>query len=298
MRSRQHIQPGTGNENIYRHQRRGITAISIALDRTNQRDLGAQDGIAVTKTPTSNDSPSTVRTVIRYALYGLTLIAAVAPTVLLLAFSSDLSTSLGERGCLPNSDFDFVLRYTRSIWDFSQFFAITINFAGPIRDSCTTSGTGGFDDQGQSVNQVCNGYTYTAVKVIDIAFDIMVGRMGQLALATFAYRLSIDALQSMMQRGQIGYDILEAVHFQDGSLSSVLPLLEHAIGSTPVPRTTQAKWTFIMVGLASLYIVSFPTLVSAMSGYTSYFVPSIRDTICHALGLDFAEQYKCYDDEH
>ena len=205
----------------------------------------------------------------------------MAPTVLLLAFSSDLSTSLGERGRLPNGDFDFVLRYTRSIWDFSQFFAITINFAGPIRDSCTTSGTGGFDGQGQSVSQVCDGYTYTAVQAIDIAFDIMVGCMGHLALATFAYRLFVDALQSMMQRGQIGYDIFEAVHFQGGSLSSVPALLKHAIGSTPVPRTAQAKWTLFTMGLASLYVVSFPTLVFAMSGYTSYFVPCMTQSVTH-----------------
>lgn len=213
----------------------------------------------------------------RKALFYLPLVAALVPIILLLASSSRLSQALGSNGCLPSGD--FVLPYTSSVWDSSQFFAITIGFTGPRASPfCSAGGTLQQGLSAVSSYQACPGYGFKTVKVIDVAFDLLVGRAGQLILAALAYRLFSRILTSMMQQGQVGYDMFGAVAFQSCSLISVPTLLRHALGSTPIPRTRRSRVIFLCMGLVTVYIVAVPTLVSAMSGYTSHFTPYVFNT--------------------
>lgn len=196
----------------------------------------------------------------------LVLLAAV-PIALLAGLSPRFSEALGENACLPSGQ--FVLPYTSNIWDFQQFFAITLPFTGGARLDCNDDGT-------ESAAQACTGYTFTQVKVIDLAWDFLLGRCGQALLALMAHRLFRTVLDTLMQSGEVGYDMFASVAFAGPTFLSLGPLARHIVGQTPVPRTRHATQVYAVMGLCVLYLVSMPTLFSAMTGYTSYYVPFIK----------------------
>ena len=194
----------------------------------------------------------------------LPLIAALAPVILLVAFSPSLSHALGANGCTPSGE--FVLPYTTSIWDAKRFFSITIAFLGPGPSDCSFNA---------AVPQAlaCTGYSFTQAKVIDIAWDILVGRGGQAAVIVVAYRVFGRVVKVLMRQGEVGYDLFSAVAFDAGSASTLVTIGRHVVGATPVPRTRRAVLAYVGMALATLYIVAVPSLLAAMTGYTSFYGP-------------------------
>jgi hypothetical protein len=201
---------------------------------------------------------------IRPILLALPLLAALTPVILLAAFSSSLSQNLGANGCTSSGE--FVLPYTASIWDPKRFFSITIAFLGPGPSACSYNAV---------VPQAlaCTGYNFTQAKVIDIAWDVLVGRGGQTALIVVAHRVFGQVVKVLMQQGEVGYDLFSAVAFDAGSASSLVTIGRHVVGATPVPRTRRVVLAYVGMALATLYIVVMPSLLAAMTGYTSYYGP-------------------------
>ena len=205
---------------------------------------------------------------IKHILIALPLFVAIIPLVLLLAYSSHLSNQLGSNGCTPSGE--FVLPKTTSVWDLKNFFVITIAFLGPDYTSCSPGGYSANSDL------ACTGYSFTKVKVIDIAWDILVGRGCQDASIAIAYRIFGRVIKVLMQQGEVGYDLFTAVAFDAGSGSSFLTILRHAIGYTPIPRTKRATVMYVGMGVATLWIIIMPSLLAAMTGYTSYYAPMLN----------------------
>ncbi|KAK3629463.1 hypothetical protein LTR56_018002 [Elasticomyces elasticus] len=201
------------------------------------------------------------------AIYA-TLCLSVLPVVLLLAYSPKLSRALAYNGCTTNGD--FVLPYSSSIWSAKYFFTITIPFSGPQWTSCSSQG-------GESAASSCDGYSYTQVKVVDLVWDLFIGRGGQLIYAWMGYRVFGAAVAKLMEEGEVGYDLFASVAFHSGSLPALLTLLRNAIGWTPVPRTRKAVWYYVSMACVTSYIVAMPTLLSAMTGYTSMYFPYLLE---------------------
>ena len=117
------------------------------------------------------------------------------------------------------------------------------------------------------------GYSFTQVKVIDIAWDILVGRGGQVVLTVFSYHLFSSVVKMLMEQGEVGYDTFSAIAFNSGGPSTFVTLFRHAVGWTPIPRTRHAVLAYWGMALATIYIIVVPSLLAAMTGYTSYYAP-------------------------
>lgn len=160
--------------------------------------------------------------------------------------------------------------YKSSLWDGKRFFEITIPFSGPEVRGCSSSMLDPFRTND------CRGYTFTEVKVMDLAWDVLVGRGGQALLILVGYRVFSHVIMALMVQGEVGYDAFAAVAFGNASLSSLVPLFRQSVGFTPLTRTSRAAWCYIGILLTTTYIVSVPSLVSAVTGYTTIFTPFAR----------------------
>ncbi|KAK3691325.1 hypothetical protein LTR37_018686 [Vermiconidia calcicola] len=215
--------------------------------------------------------PSWVLSSAKYVLYGLPLLIAITPVILLLAFAPVLSDRLGHNGCTSTGE--FVFPYSSSIWNRSRFFAITIPFTllRPGESNCR-SGPGSTGIQSLD----CDGNTFTHVKVMDIAWDVVVGRGGQAVLMLCAYRLFRRVIRMLMQQSEVGYDVFSAVAFNTGSLESFLALARHfVLGAAwhPIPRTRRTLWAYSGMAIATIYIIAMPSLIASMTGYTTHYAP-------------------------
>jgi hypothetical protein len=128
--------------------------------------------------------------------------------------------------------------------------------------------------------------------VIDIAWDILVGRGGQALLILLAYQTFGRVVKVLMQHGEVGYDLFSSIAFDSGSATSLVAIVRHAFGFTPIPRTRRAALIYGAMGAATLYIVVIPSLLAAMTGYTSYYAPTIETGV--AFGVPETGNRDCF----
>lgn len=226
-----------------------------------------------TATLDSRNRPTT-----KFAIYGLPVISSlpyllpllisIVPLALLLGFSRQFAKSLWKSACTPGGE--FVIPFNSSVWDGNSFFEITVPFTGPEVHNCGGSMLDPFRTND------CRGYTFTEAKVIDLAWDVLVGRGGQALLVVVGYRVFSHVIMALMEQGEVGYDAFAAVAFGNAGLSSLVPLFQQAVGFTPLIRASRATWCYTGIILATTYIVSVPSLVSAVTGYTTIFTPYLR----------------------
>lgn len=130
-------------------------------------------------------------------------------------------------------------------------------------------------------------FTFAHAKLIDIAWDMVfsthigytrryqlltkpkvIGRGGQAILAFISYRVFAKSLTTIMERSSVTLDTFEAIALR-GSISttSIFVLVRENFTNT----TTRAKVSIAWIIIASTYVLSFQTLMSAMTGYSSKF---------------------------
>ncbi|KAF2086493.1 hypothetical protein K490DRAFT_66685 [Saccharata proteae CBS 121410] len=112
---------------------------------------------------------------------------------------------------------------------------------------------------------------FEVAKFIDIAWDIGIGRLGQVLLGLITCRVFLKYLLMKMETVAIPHDVTSSVAFT-GTCSwetlfrlslvrSKAQLWKHSLNPIMV-------MTFLVA-----YLISFPTLLSAMTGYTTTFNP-------------------------
>ena len=168
------------------------------------------------------------------------VVFTVVPVVLLALFASRLSSTLSSTACLPNGD--FVFPGQKSTWDPDLLFTISITFGTE------------------------SNWSYTHVKVIDIFWDVVVGRGGQLILIYIAYRVFTKSLTYVMESRQVSFETYGAVAFRTAGIALIVPLLR-ALMDARFPGSWKMRRIFTAFILTTLYISSMPTLFSAMTGY-------------------------------
>lgn len=98
----------------------------------------------------------------------------------------------------------------------------------------------------------------------------------QVLLVLLAYQVFSKTIASLMEHGEVGYDMFAAIAFKSGTFASWITLARHTIGLTPVPRTSRAVWAYLGMTTATLYIICVPSLISAVTGYVPHYSTWIR----------------------
>ena len=237
--------------------------LDLAAVQTDDRD------ISPTLPPSTQQSLLRRLPASRLVLQSLPLLTAIALLVLLLASASSLNQTLRYDSCTPSGE--FVLPGTASIWDSKRFFEITMPFTASSSGECPRL------SRAYPLSSACeSGYSFTQVKAIDIAWDVLVGRGLQALFVLVAYMVFSRMIASLMENGEVGYDMFAAVAFNAGSLISIVTLARHILGMTPIPRTRRAILAYLGMMLATVYLICLPSLVSAMTGYVPHYRPYFR----------------------
>ncbi|KAK3987147.1 hypothetical protein QBC44DRAFT_332007 [Cladorrhinum sp. PSN332] len=171
-------------------------------------------------------------------------VTALVTLIVLLAKQG--SVSLPHTACKPDRTFS-PYKENFSRWSRATFFEVTL-----------AAGT----------------FSFTQAKLIDIAWDILIGRAGQAALAYFSWRAFSDyAAIITMQTRPINYSMFRTIFiFQDASISSVWCLIRNTWssnmrGGKQATASSAGTLCFVITSLA--FTVSFPTFASAITGYVA-----------------------------
>lgn len=153
---------------------------------------------------------------------------------------------------------------------------------------------------------------FTAVKAIDVAWDVVsefdsikslrklltsnkvVGRAGQTLLAYISWRIFSKCLYSVMMTDPVTYQTFWTVFMQDGpSLWSTL----HTFRDFAWRRGLRSKPTMVFMILTMIFVLAFPTLASAMTGYSANNEAVVKtDDVKQVLFSEFKDlQYVIHD---
>lgn len=163
--------------------------------------------------------------------------------------------------CSPSGDFHLFTheKYTFSrtgtrynpYWQGSQFLSITLGFGR---------------------------FPYALAKGIDVCWDLLVGRIGQLLLTSLAYPVVRQSFFSYMERTSARVPLYASIAFEQISSRSLLSIARNfrrvSKGSEDAARSPFWRFTGFVCVLA--YILMFPTLVSVMTGYQANWIPYVE----------------------
>ncbi|KAL8795150.1 MAG: hypothetical protein Q9195_002305 [Heterodermia aff. obscurata] len=107
--------------------------------------------------------------------------------------------------------------------------------------------------------------SFPAAKLIDVIWDLVIGQGGRLLMAWAAYRVFMDALVTLMETTSVSYDVYSSLVFDTTSLLSTWKATKALIKS----GSWRSRVFMFWFCLASFYILSFPTLMGAATGYVS-----------------------------
>ncbi|KAF3031934.1 hypothetical protein E8E11_001326 [Didymella keratinophila] len=116
--------------------------------------------------------------------------------------------------------------------------------------------------------------TFAEAKVVDIAWDIGVGRGGQLLLAIISWREFARYLTISMESEPVTYQVFRTIFIEnDASVLSTCRTIKSFI----LHRGLRSNVAMAFMTATMILILAFPTLVSAMSGYDSNVASRIED---------------------
>lgn len=101
--------------------------------------------------------------------------------------------------------------------------------------------------------------SFATAKLIDLAWDLIVGRGGQIILAWLSYRVFTEALMRITEERPVSYELFASVTLHSGSLQTFFAILPTAIRIKGWRGNMALAW----MALATSYVLFFPTLLSA-----------------------------------
>ncbi|XXG98960.1 hypothetical protein Hte_005293 [Hypoxylon texense] len=148
--------------------------------------------------------------------------------------------------CRSDGSFNPFL-YEYSVWTASGFFEINIGFGN---------------------------YSFSEVKVIDIFWDILIGRVGQAFMGFLSCRAFADYVTTSMDVAPVTYSTFFTIFLQDEpSIVSNFRLARDFFSGRGFNSRVA---TLFMIG-SMLFLLSWPTIASAMAGYTTINKAFVQD---------------------
>jgi hypothetical protein len=115
------------------------------------------------------------------------------------------------------------------------------------------------------LDQTFGQFTFSQVKVLDVAWDIVIGRGVQLVAWFVGYLVFSDALLRAIERHPASFQIFQRIALEGPSLLSLYTLIKELWRA----KSHRTKTLFLYIWLSTLYIISIPMFLGAMTGYDS-----------------------------
>ena len=177
---------------------------------------------------------------------------SLAPIIILSAIAEMASQNyIRGRSCYPNGLWKEAAGATWRIMDSTYFFTPNLSFGN---------------------------MTFTQVKVIDVAWDLVVGRGGQMGLAWVNWVVFNEWLVYHLERWGTSYKMFASVGLQTTSLTTLGVTAKEFLcfGDRNWARFFRWLAMFCMF-ISTLYVLAFPTLMAAMTGYITTYEPYMQD---------------------
>ncbi|KAK3348951.1 hypothetical protein B0T25DRAFT_503842 [Lasiosphaeria hispida] len=109
--------------------------------------------------------------------------------------------------------------------------------------------------------------SFTEAKVVDAAWELIVGRSGQAVMVYVSWRVFADYAAASMITYPVTYTSFWVIFLhREPSLVSLFQLIRDLLPGGPGIFHSRVATAFVLATM--LYIISFPTLAGSMSGYT------------------------------
>lgn len=204
-------------------------------------------GTMRTKIVNVGHEPHPHQQMLYWGLTLLVLLLGVIPLASLCIASKSVWSDLAPWTCLPNGQITFPWNnndYSWEVWNVDLLSTITLGFGE---------------------------FPFGTAKWIDVWWDILIGRVGQLGVSFLTYRVFKRAMLHSMERIPISFEHFAAQAFEPISASTTWVLARDFV--RPSRRQTKESqkcgrsWVTSSLIIACIYVLAFPTIMSAMSGY-------------------------------
>ena len=179
----------------------------------------------------------------------LILLLGIAPMLATSISSRRIYTSPPDWACLPTGRIAFPFdkaNHAGDLWKASSILSINLGFGR---------------------------FGFGAAKWIDVLWDVVVGHCGQVLLAYLAYIVFAKAMMFSMESHPIDHDLFVGLAFKPFSAETMWTaasgLIREKLHHVGDARRRIHRHTWIMSALlpCGIYILVFPVMVSAMTGY-------------------------------
>lgn len=105
--------------------------------------------------------------------------------------------------------------------------------------------------------------SFAKAKLIDVVWDLVIGQGGRLLLAWISYGVFMDGLTRLMETSTVSYQLYASIVVETSSLASTWCSLKAVFTAHRWRGQAFLAW----FGLVTLYVLAYPTLMSAATGY-------------------------------
>lgn len=114
--------------------------------------------------------------------------------------------------------------------------------------------------------------SFSEAKLIDVVWNLFIGQGGRLLMAWASYRAYMDELVCLLETTAVSYELYVYLVFDTTSLMATWKSTKALFQS----RDWRSRVFLAWFGLATLYTLAFPSLMSAATGYVNPSTPSYR----------------------
>ncbi len=134
---------------------------------------------------------------------------------------------------------------------------------------CTFSGKFTF----QGIDLPVGSLSFASAKALDLLWNTIAGRAMQAAVGFIAYRVFMKAMVRLAETEEgVGYELFAAMAFYPTSVVTIWHLLK-----------MRGRWTVMWLGVSVAYLLAFPTMMDAVSGYQATQITTVREQHIHGM---------------
>ena len=146
-----------------------------------------------------------------------------------------------------------------------DYFNYTDKFYSDVNSPCDVHSPWSSWSTIFEINARSGNVSFAAVKLIDLAWDLGIGRGGQIMLAWLSYSVFARALMRTTEKHPVSYELFASIALHSSTLRSFFAILPAIIRV----RGWQGKSALAWMAIAITYVLAFPTLLSASTSYVS-----------------------------